>query len=151
SAAMLDEALVARARARLQQPGFAAAAARLHTELREDLVRPALVPQPDRPAGYYHDYFCSQHGVQLAFDWDSPLAHRCPVDGTIFRGEPYDRAWWWFVNHAHSEAGFRLALGWRLMDDAACLERLRTILEAYAARYPEAGWPPEDPRPRQGK
>jgi hypothetical protein len=148
---VLADALVDRARARLQQPAFAAVAVRLRVELPEDLARPLRIPSPDQPAGYYHDYFCPQHGVQLEFEWDSPRAHRCPVDGASFGGEPYDRAWWWFVNHAHSEAGFRLALGWRLMDDRAGLDRLRAILEAYAAHYPEAGWPRDDPRPRQGK
>ena len=148
---MLAEPLLARAQSRLTEPAFAAAAARLRAELREDLARPILVPAPDRPAGYYHDYFCPQHGVQLEFDWTSPDAHRCPVDGAIYRGEPYDRSWWWFVNHAHSEAGYRLALGWRLLGDGACLTRLDASLNAYAAHYPEAGWPKDDPRGRQGK
>jgi hypothetical protein len=62
---VLTDDVLARAQARLAQPAFAAAAARLDADLREDLERPVLVPAPDRPAGYYHDYFCPQHGVQL--------------------------------------------------------------------------------------
>ncbi len=148
---MLSEAILDRARARLGQPPFAAAAARLRAAQREDLARPVIVPPPDQPAGYYHDYFCPEHGVQLVFDWRSPRAHRCPVDGAIYRGQPYDRSWWWFVNHEHSDAAFRLALSWRLQGERPCLDQAAAILRAYAAHYPEAGWPAGDPRPRQGK
>ena len=80
---LLGEALLDRAKARLTQPAFCAAAARLRRELEGDLARPVLVPAPDRPAGYYHDYFCPEHGVQLEFEWDAPRAHRCPVDGAV--------------------------------------------------------------------
>ncbi|MBI3970258.1 MAG: heparinase II/III family protein [Chloroflexi bacterium] len=148
---MLTEDVLDRARRRLIEPAFAAAVGRLRADVQADLARPILVPPPDRPAGYYHDYFCPQHGVQLAFDWHAPRAHRCPVDGAVYRGEPYDRSWWWFVNHAHSQAAFRLALAWRLAGDRTCLDRLGAIFSAYAAHYPQAGWPADDPRPRQGK
>lgn len=95
----------------------------------------------DRPAGYYHDYFCPDHAVELVFEAESPNAHRCPKDGRVFSGEPYDSAWRWFVNNRLSEMAYRLALLWRLDANGAYLGRCREILLAYAERYP--GYPIE--------
>lgn len=148
---ILDESLLKRAQQRLAHPAFAAAAARLRGDVAAALSRPVQVPPPDRPAGYYHDYFCPDHGIQLIFDWETPHAHRCPVDGAIHRGERYDRAWWWFVNNAQSEGIFRLALAWRLEGNVAARTRAHAIFDAYVAGYPQAGFPKEDTRSRQGK
>ncbi|MDE2888467.1 MAG: heparinase II/III family protein [Gemmatimonadota bacterium] len=128
-----------RSRVRRSSPTFRDAYRRLESEARAFLDE-GLRPQ-DHPAGYYHNYFCPDHAVELAFDADSPNAHRCPKDGRVFSGEPYDSAWRWFVNNRLSGMAYRLALMWQLDADAAYLARCREILLAYAERYP--GYPIE--------
>lgn len=111
--------------------------------------RASLPPLPDRQAGYYHDFFCPDHAVQLRFDPASPHRHVCPIDGAAFAGEPFDSAWRWSVNDVLSDAALRLAFRAFLHEDAiassgerhADLEgdrrRARDILAGYAARYRE--------------
>src|SRR3712207_8792138 len=50
-------------------------------------------------AGWYHDYFCPDHATELEYDPARPDAHRCPVDGRVYSGEPYDGAWRSLTNH----------------------------------------------------
>ena len=127
------------ARERRTHPAFLNAYRRLENEANAFLSED-MQPQ-DRPAGYYHNYFCPDHAVELAFDANSPNAHRCPRDGRVFSGEPYDSAWRWFVNNRLSEMAYRLALLWRLDANRVYLKRCREILLAYAERYP--GYPIE--------
>ena len=96
----------------------------------------ATLDVPDRPAGFYHDYFCPEHGVELAFDEASPGSHRCPKGLEQLAGEPFDSAWRWFVNNRLSTQAFHLGLVWRLLNDERCLDRCRAILLDYAAVYP---------------
>ena len=67
---------------------FAAAVGLLRGEVEDFFARPVDVQE--LPGGYYHDYFCPQHAVQLIFEPDSPTVHRCPIDGATFSGEPFD-------------------------------------------------------------
>lgn len=128
-----------RARERRSSPAFRNAYLLLESEAKAFLDE-KLHPQ-DRPAGYYHNYFCPDHAVELAFDAESPNAHRCPRDGRVFSGEPYDSAWRWFVNNRLSNMAYRLALMWQWDANGAYLTRCREILLAYAERYP--GYPIE--------
>lgn len=130
---------LAMARERRTHPAILNAYRRLENEANAFLSED-MQPQ-DRPAGYYHNYFCPDHAVELAFDANSPNAHRCPRDGRVFSGEPYDSAWRWFVNNRLSEMAYRLALLWRLDANRVYLKRCREILLAYAERYP--GYPIE--------
>ncbi len=133
-------------RRRAERAEFAAALARLRADA-ADYLRQPMAP-PDAPAGYYHDYFCPQHGVELEFNLADPSRHRCPVDGQEFHGERLDEARRWFVNHRLSEASLRLALVWRLDGDPRALAALADILGGYAARYPHyAAFPPRGPNP----
>ncbi|MCW5851692.1 MAG: heparinase II/III family protein [Anaerolineae bacterium] len=133
-------------RRRAQAPEFAAALARLRAAAADYLAQP--MDPPDAPAGYYHDYFCPQHGVELEFNIGDPTRHRCPVDGQEFGGERLDAARRWFVNHRLSEASLRLALAWRLDGDPRALTALAAILGGYAGRYADyASFPPRGPNP----
>ena len=76
---------VRRATNRVADPRFRACLDRLISEA--DAALGSALAAPIEPAGYYHDYFCPDHGVQLAFDPSSPTEHRCPVDGAGFDGE----------------------------------------------------------------
>ena len=55
-------ALQGRSRNREYEPSCA----KLREEARAFLASP--MDPPDQQAGFYHDYFCPQHGVELLFD-----------------------------------------------------------------------------------
>ncbi|MCX6050256.1 MAG: heparinase II/III-family protein [Chloroflexi bacterium] len=114
-------------------PAFQPAMQRLHDEVADFLAQPVTVPA--EPGGYYHDFFCPEHGVQLIFDPTSPLAHRCPVDNAIWRGERFDAAWRWFVNNRLAESMLRLAVLWRLEGKAEHLAWIVQTLTSYADQY----------------
>ena len=113
-------------RTRATAPAFAAAMRRLHADVAWTFERPLYLPE--RPAGYYHEFFCPDHAVQLEYDPTSPHRHRCPVDGAWFSGDPYDAAWHWSLNHDLTEAAFRLALLWQIGGTAEHRDKARDIL-----------------------
>jgi hypothetical protein len=121
-----------RQRARLAH--FAPALERLRGEVAAFLAQPVSVPA--KPGGYYHDFFCPDHGVELLFDPTSPHVHRCGVDGAIHRGEHFDAAWRWFVNDRLAQAAIRLAVMWQLEGNAEHLASVVQILGTYADHYP---------------
>ncbi len=114
-------------------PAFQPAMQRLHEEVAAFLAEPVKVPA--EPGGYYHDFFCPEHGVQLVFDPASPLAHRCPVDSAIWRGERFDAAWRWFVNNRLAESMIRLAVLWRLEGQPEHLAWVVHTLTSYTEQY----------------
>ena len=124
---------LSRLRRRASQPAFAAAVAGLRQRTDDFLARD--LPVPERSAGFYHDYFCPEHAVELTFDPASPTRHRCPSDGRLFSGEPFDSAWLWFVNNRLSTMALSLALRWRIDGEPAPLRRAGEILTGYASRY----------------
>ena len=139
---------LAAVRDRCQSPDLAPAYQSLRRQIEEFLA--LSMDPPDERAGFYHDYFCPQHAVELVFDPACPREHRCPEDGQGFAGEPYDAAWRWFVNNRLSTMAFKLALGWQIDGDAACRGRVEDILLGYARRY--AGYEPNPDRAfAQGK
>lgn len=119
--------------ARAGLPTFAAATQRLHHEVDDFLARPVAVPTA--PGGYYHDYFCPEHGVQLHFDPAAPHTHRCPIDSAVWQGERFDAAWRWFVNNRLAESMLRLAVSWRLAGNPAHLAPVIHTLTGYAHQY----------------
>ncbi|MEZ4734408.1 MAG: heparinase II/III family protein [Caldilineaceae bacterium] len=119
--------------ARAKLPAFAAARQRLQREVDDFLARPVAVPTA--PGGYYHDYFCPDHGVQLHFDPATPQTHRCPIDNATWQGERFDAAWRWFANNRLAESALRLALYWRLTDNPTYLAPLRDTLLGYTNYY----------------
>ncbi len=127
-------------------PQFASAVGLLRDEVDDFLARPVDVPE--LPGGYYHDYFCPQHAVQLVFETDSPTLHRCPVDGATFSGEPFDSAWRWSVNNRLAESALRLAVLWKLEGEERNRQSVQEVLLGYAAAYDGykaySGWRPEN-------
>lgn len=121
-------------RRRSHLPAFAAVVQRLQDLVSEFEGRPVAVPE--KPGGYYHGYFCPEHGVQLVFDPTATAKHRCPVDGLQYHGERYDAGWRWFANERLSHAALSSALLWRLEEkERTHLFRATEILMDYAARY----------------
>jgi hypothetical protein len=97
---------------------------------------------PDRPGGWWHEYVCPAHGVEL-----QPAGgevHRCPY-GCRLSGEPYDGAW---AALAHQAAALRLrelAVAARSGDrDAAetAIQGLDRYATLYAGRAAPAGAQP---------
>ena len=75
-----------------------------------------LQPSP-HSAGWYHSYFCPEHGYPLNFDPRSPTEHRCPAGGEhVLVGPRFDGGWRWFVNDRLSRAAYRAALLWVVTD-----------------------------------
>ncbi|PYV19055.1 MAG: hypothetical protein DMG07_02610 [Acidobacteria bacterium] len=120
-------------RRKLDDPAFAAACRSL--DERAAAYHDYLPAHPERQAGYYHDFFCPEHAVQLVFDPRCGTRHACPVDGAVFGGEPYDSAWLWSVNDLLSDAALRLAARWLLRREAGDAARVAGILTGYARRY----------------
>ncbi len=48
---------------------------------------------PEGPTGWYHDYFCPEHGVRLRYDEKKPHEHYCPAGKHYVRGEKFDAYW----------------------------------------------------------
>ena len=120
-------------RQRAQLPAFEAVMQRIRREVDEFLAEPICVPPG--PAGYYHEYFCPEHGVQLIFDPVTPTEHRCPVDGETHSGPPYDAAWRWSANDLLARSALNLALLWRLEGNPDHLAHAAGILSGYATHY----------------
>jgi hypothetical protein len=108
---LLTPAELANLSSRARHPDFQPALARLRREAADFYAMGLAIPE--QPGGYYHDFICPEHGVELRFDPHHPTEHRCPVDEAQFAGEKFDAAWRWFANHHLAEAALRLAVLWR--------------------------------------
>ena len=122
-------------RQRVRSPAFKAAMCRLRRDVEIFLAQPIAVPS--EPGGYYHNYFCPEHGVQLTFNPTTPTEHRCPADGAAYCGDYYDAAWRWTANNLLSQAAMNMAVLWRLEDNPNHLAQAAEILKGYAERYPD--------------
>ncbi len=131
---LVDSATLQRALRRTRATPLQAAWRRLAKET--DAFLALDLQPPDQPAGYYHDYFCPHHAIELHFDPGQPRLHRCPVDGQLLSGRRFDAAWRFGANLLLGRAAVLLALRWRLSGDARCLRRAVAILTGYARRYP---------------
>lgn len=78
---------------------------------------------------------CEIDGATLEFDPWSPHRHRCPVCGTIHRGELHDRAWVTSYQLWLAERAIHAALFHALGGEARHAQLARDILRAYADRY----------------
>ncbi len=80
-------------------------------------------------------YYCPEHSVQLEFDIDNPTEHRCPVDGKIFTGEPYDGSWWCRRYGRYSAACLTMANLYLLTGERAYADKAVMILCEFAKAY----------------
>ncbi|NQT83113.1 heparinase II/III family protein [bacterium] len=48
---------------------------------------------PEGPTGWYHDYFCPEHGFFLRYNEQKPHEHYCPAGEHYVRGEKLDAYW----------------------------------------------------------
>lgn len=100
------------------------------------LENETLVPT-DARATWNLYYFCPEHGVRLEWDRHKPLSHCCPVDGKEFTGQPYDGAWWRWLNGLNAKACYDLGLLWQITGDELYLNKVKDILLQYARYYPD--------------
>ncbi|HDG1711121.1 TPA: heparinase II/III family protein [Kluyvera ascorbata] len=103
---------------------------------RDVLDNPVLVPETGC-ATWNHYFFCPEHSVRLIWERHSPHRHCCPIDGREFSGEPYDGAWWRWLNGLNAKACYELAVLWLLTDDRRYLNKVVDILLQYARYYPD--------------
>lgn len=88
-------------------------------------------------ATWNHYFFCPEHSVRLLWDRHSPNKHRCPVDGAVFTGEPYDGAWWRWLNGLNAKASYELSVLWLLTGEIHYRDKVIDILMQYAKYYPD--------------
>ncbi|WP_367298854.1 heparinase II/III family protein [Hafnia alvei] len=88
-------------------------------------------------ATWNHYYYCPDHGVRLNWDYHHEHQHRCPVDNKIFSGEPYDGAWWRWMNGLNAKACYEVGLLWQVTANKEYFQRVRDLLLTYAAYYPD--------------
>jgi hypothetical protein len=100
------------------------------------LSHDVLVPIDGRATWNLY-YFCPDHGVRLTWDRNKPDAHTCPVDGKVFTGEPYDGAWWRWLNGLNAKACYDLGLLWHLTGNSQYFDKVKQILCEYAKYYPD--------------
>ncbi len=109
---------------------------RLIEENHQVMSNDTLIP-PDNRATWNLFYFCPEHGVRLEWQWNKPTEHRCPVDGKVFTGVPYDGAWWRGLNGLNAKACYELGLLWQLTQEVKYLNKVKDILLGYAKYYPD--------------
>jgi len=114
------------------RPEFSAVIDRLMV-IRENLIVHGIEP-PDKQAGYYHNFFCREHGVQLLWTPGCQV-FQCPVTFHNVQGEPYFAASRWFENRRLADGAYQTAMLFRLTGDFTALDLTRDILTKYANRY----------------
>ncbi|HZG84031.1 heparinase II/III domain-containing protein [Paenibacillus sp.] len=81
-------------------------------------------------------YYCPVHSVQLEVRYEEGQQHKCPICNKIYTGEPYDGAWWRFINGVNADSCFDLALLWMLTGEEKYKDLAEEILVRYATYYP---------------
>ena len=62
-------------------------------ETNKDITKKIYIQETGK-ATWGHYFLCPKHTVQLEYDHMNSNEYRCPIDGEIFTGEPYEGAWW---------------------------------------------------------
>lgn len=132
---LLTEDEVARFRERRERPAFAAAWEALAERARGGLA--GGIDVPARGGGWTHDYFCPDHATRLEYDPATPHGHRCPVDGRVFSGEPYDGAWRTLTVTRLTDGLYAAALAWLGSGREDYAAHAGAVLDAFADRYPD--------------
>lgn len=95
---------------------------------------PILVPKAGI-ANWTHYYFCPKCSVELEFNRQDMEHHRCPVCGEMFSGEPYDSAWWGFINGRNHTAVFQMSLIYTVTGEEAYAQKAIAIMMEYSRYY----------------
>jgi hypothetical protein len=129
---LVDRAEIEGARSKAEKhPWARAALSQLLADAEQALARP--VSLPERGGQWTHWYSCKKDGAGLKTV--SPSEHRCPVCGTVYRGDPYDAVVLSHVHSSYSRAVRDLGLAYRFTGRAEFARRAGEILTGYADRY----------------
>lgn len=118
------------------------AKAKKHPEFIEQIekknadVTKRIYIQETAKATWSHYFLCPKHTLQLEYDHMNPYEYKCPVDGEIFTGEPYEGAWWRLTLEKNKVAAFEFAIAYAATEDRKYLDIVHTILLGYAKYYP---------------
>ncbi|GAA4062800.1 alginate lyase family protein [Nonomuraea soli] len=85
--------------------------------------------------GWSGNFKCPGTNTMLTFDYSSPAAHRCPLDGKTYSGEPYNSAWVEIWHNNAAQAASDLGLAYRMTGKAEYAAKARDILRYYADRF----------------
>jgi hypothetical protein len=139
---LLNSESVARLKARIQQPAWAAQWKEFRAGVDSALAQ--KVELPPRAANWWHWYVCPTHGARLTtgkqvapWQWE----HICPVDHEILRGDPsrperdFDACVISGTHDRYAREVQRAGVVYQITGDARYADRAREILLAYAAKY----------------
>lgn len=102
----------------------------------KELIENEIVFPVETAATWSHYYFCPKHSMGLNFNIKDNKNHVCPVDGEVFKGEPYDGAWWCIRVSDYADGCYYLAVLYMITDEKAYLEKAKEILLQAAKYYP---------------
>lgn len=127
-------------RKRVAEQGWAsdAFAKVVKTEAEGWLARP--LDQTMSHGAWSGDYKCPGTNTALQFDFSKPTEHRCPIDGKVYTGEPYNSAWVEIWHNNAASGASDLALTYQLLpaSDPSRLkyaEKARDVLLYYADQF----------------
>ncbi|MGF1722976.1 heparinase II/III family protein [Vibrio kyushuensis] len=121
---------------RIRQKASAATIEQIKRDNQVVLDYEILVPEDNRATWNLY-YFCPEHGVRLTWNRHNSEEHCCPVDGKAFTGEPYDGAWWRWLNGLNAKACRELGLLWQITGEQHYFDKVKAILLQYAKYYPD--------------
>ena len=113
-----------------------AAVEQLKLGVKEVMEGDLLVPKTGI-ANWQLYYYCPDCSVPLVFNREDGHHHRCPSCEQVFTGEPYDGAWWAFVNTHNYTAAFQMGLLYQITGGQDYARKAIAIITAYAGYYPD--------------
>ncbi len=90
---------------------------------------------PEGAGGWWHEYGCTRHGVELVYDSRQLYKHRCPVDGELLSGDNLDGAWRVFRHNELGELIYSSAALYSVSGDQQAGAVGRRLLLSYAEKY----------------
>lgn len=93
------------------------------------------IPFPQAPTGWYHDYFCPDHGERLRYDPNRPHEHVCPTDGKAWEGPKLDAYWVTVTLNRIADTARDAAFTYMLTGDEQYARTAAGILSDFASYY----------------
>lgn len=108
----------------------------LHIEKQCANIYKKIYIQETAKATWVHYFLCPKHTVPLEYDYMNPFEYKCPIDGEVFTGEPYEGAWWMTTLDYNTKVAMEFAAAYIATEDNKYLDIVHTILLGYAKYYP---------------
>jgi len=104
------------------------------------------IPFPQGPTGWYHDYFCPDHGEMLRYDPKRPHEHVCPTDGKVWQGPKLDAYWVTVTQDRIADRARDAAFTYMLSGDEKYARIAAAILNDFASYYQQVVSQKKPPR-----